>query len=251
MSRDVRKTRSYARGVVTLIFFVLAVQVAIFTIKSYENTKTVVLQGESVSGALSPESDKAGKPEVSETANPVKNGSDYQPKRRKEAYVPTNPEEIREEQKPEERAHSEAYVPIDLKTLSSRAKLELNSADSSDLVSLPGIGPFFASKILDYRRRLGGFAFKEQLMEVYGIDRERFSVFGDRVWADTTLISRINLSEATQDELSENPYIGSYAARAIIKFREIEGSGAATLAALVANRIIKAELVKILKYYFE
>ena len=64
MSRDVRKTRSYARGVVTLIFFVLAVQVAIFTIKSYENTKTVVLQGESVSGALSPESDKAEKPEV-------------------------------------------------------------------------------------------------------------------------------------------------------------------------------------------
>jgi hypothetical protein len=88
-------------------------------------------------------------------------------------------------------------------------------------------------------------------MEVYGIDRERFSVFGERVWADTTLISRINISEATQDELSENPYIGSYAARAIIKFREIEGSGAATLAALVANRIIKAELVKILKYYFE
>lgn len=251
MSRDVRKTRSYARGVVTLIFFVLAVQVAIFTIKSYEITKQANSESEVIPDTLSYEVGKTAKPAVSETAVSAKKVNGYRPKYKKAPYVSTRQEAVTENPGQEERPQKEAYIPVDIKSISSKVTLELNSADSSDLVSLPGIGPFFASKILEYRKRLGGFAFKEQLMEVYGIDRERFSVFGERVWADTALISRINLSEATQDELSANPYIGSYAARAIIKYREIEGRGAATLAALVANRIIKAELVKILKYYLE
>ena len=37
-------TRSYAKGMVALIFFVLAVQFAIFTIKSYENRGDVTTQ---------------------------------------------------------------------------------------------------------------------------------------------------------------------------------------------------------------
>ena len=36
-------------------------------------------------------------------------------------------------------------------------KLELNTADSTALVALRGIGPYYARKILAYRDRLGGF----------------------------------------------------------------------------------------------
>ncbi|MBQ1754135.1 MAG: helix-hairpin-helix domain-containing protein, partial [Bacteroidales bacterium] len=46
-------------------------------------------------------------------------------------------------------ARLEPYIEI--------AKLELNGADSAALVSLRGIGPWYARKILDYRDRLGGF----------------------------------------------------------------------------------------------
>ena len=35
--------------------------------------------------------------------------------------------------------------------------LELNTADSSALVRIRGIGPYYASKIIKYRQRLGGF----------------------------------------------------------------------------------------------
>jgi DNA uptake protein ComE-like DNA-binding protein len=144
-----------------------------------------------------------------------------------------------------------AYEPVNTRELVAQNKLELNSADSAELVSLPGIGPFFASRILEYRKRLGGFVFCEQLMEVYGIDNERYSIFNSRIWADSTKITRLKLAEATAEQLSANPYIGPYAARSIIKFREQAGKGAMSVAILVTNRIIRAELAKILKYYLE
>jgi len=49
-------------------------------------------------------------------------------------------------------------------------KININEADSTAWVALPGIGPGFAKRILTFRERLGGFAAAEQLAEVYGID---------------------------------------------------------------------------------
>lgn len=139
-----------------------------------------------------------------------------------------------------------AVVPAEVKTI-----IDLNSADSVELVSLPGIGPYFARKIIDYRERLGGFANSEQLMEIYGIDRERFSVFSDRVWADRSKVSRIKLSEASAEDLSRNPYIGAYIARSIVKYRESLKSDVITVASLVINKVIKEEIGKILEFYLE
>ena len=44
--------------------------------------------------------------------------------------------------------------------------IELNSADSTALVSIRGIGPYYASKILRYREQLGGFHATRQLKEI-------------------------------------------------------------------------------------
>lgn len=139
-----------------------------------------------------------------------------------------------------------AVVPAGVKSV-----LDLNSADSIELVSLPGIGPYFARKIIDYRERLGGFANSEQLMEIYGIDRDRFSIFRDRVWADRSKVAKIKLSEASAEDLSRNPYIGAYIARSIVKYRESLRSGVITVASLVINKIIKEEVGKILEFYLE
>jgi len=129
--------------------------------------------------------------------------------------------------------------------------IDLNSADSIDLISLPGIGPYFAGKIIDYRTKLGGFATSEQLMDVYGIDRERYSIFCDRVWADKSKVVKLKLAEASADDLAKNPYIGAYIARAIVKFRESAKNDVITVAALVVNKIIKEEIAKILEFYLE
>jgi len=49
----------------------------------------------------------------------------------------------------------------------SIVKLELNSADSIQLLKIRGIGPYYASRILRYREQLGGFYKIEQLDELH------------------------------------------------------------------------------------
>ncbi len=128
--------------------------------------------------------------------------------------------------------------------------VELNGADSLTLLSLPGIGPYFASKILDFRRRTGGFAYTSQLMDIKGIDNEKFNLLKDKISADSALIVKRDLSAANQSELSRNPYIGSYLARSIIRFIESCNEQPVDVAQLAVNNVINRELLKILIHYF-
>lgn len=63
--------------------------------------------------------------------------------------------------------------------------VELNSSDSLTLLTLPGIGPVFAGRIIKYRNAKGGFHQKEELKEVYGLPPETWAKIADKVYADT------------------------------------------------------------------
>ncbi len=52
--------------------------------------------------------------------------------------------------------------------------VHLNTATEADLVQLPGVGPTLAKRILEHRRRIGGFKSVEQLLEVEGIGPKKF-----------------------------------------------------------------------------
>jgi len=66
----------------------------------------------------------------------------------------------------------EEVTPLVIKTVV--ANVELNSADSTELVQLTGIGSVFANRILKYRELLGGFYSTAQLLEVYNFHVETF-----------------------------------------------------------------------------
>jgi len=61
------------------------------------------------------------------------------------------------------------------------AKVNLNTATSAQLESLPGIGPSTAAKIIDYRRKAGGFKTIESLMNVSGIGEKTFAKLKDSI----------------------------------------------------------------------
>jgi competence protein ComEA len=114
--------------------------------------------------------------------------------------------------KPAYTEHKPAYV-------SSSRIVELNDADADALLSLRGIGPAFSKRILNFRNALGGFITVEQLKEVYGFPDSTYQQIKDRVSVDAGRAKKININQATEEELGKHPYIGRKLASNIIKFR--------------------------------
>lgn len=107
----------------------------------------------------------------------------------------------------------EPYIDIPL--------IDLNRADSAAFDSLPGIGGWFASKMLSYRRELRGYSYKEQLMDIWKFDREKFDGLSDLITVDSAYVKPYPLWSLPADSLRLHPYIGNYeTARAIVLFRE-------------------------------
>lgn len=113
--------------------------------------------------------------------------------------------------------------PADITLRKSASILELNSADSIALESVRGIGPAFASRIMRFRKLLGGFYHKEQLLEVYGMDTVKYNQLKDLIRVDTALITKINLNTFTFDEIRRFPYLTYKQMNAIIQFRSQHG----------------------------
>jgi competence protein ComEA len=121
-----------------------------------------------------------------------------------------------------------------------KSRIDINLSDSATLVRLPGIGPVLSARIIKYRRLLGGFARIDQLQEVYGLPVETFESIKERIFADSTVITRININSAGYKELSRFPYFEKYEVTAILKYREIKGS-ITGISDLTENKLITKE----------
>lgn len=64
---------------------------------------------------------------------------------------------------------------------SSTSKININTADAQQLESLPGIGPVFAQRIIDYRTSQGRFSNIEDIKNVSGIGKKRFEQLKDLI----------------------------------------------------------------------
>lgn len=97
--------------------------------------------------------------------------------------------------------------------------VELNTADSTTLLELKGIGPVFAGRIIKYRNLLGGFVKKEQLLEVYGFDNERYEFIKPYVSVNGK-VAQLNLNTSTFKELNKHPYIEYNLTKAIFNLKK-------------------------------
>lgn len=67
--------------------------------------------------------------------------------------------------------------------------LDINAADSAAFDALPGIGPYFAAKMVEHRREIGGYTSKEQLMDIWKFDREKFDGLSDLITVGDYLLN--------------------------------------------------------------
>ena len=85
--------------------------------------------------------------------------------------------------------------------------IELNTADSLELLEINGIGPSFAKRILKYRTLLGGFINANQLLEVYGFTAEIFEKIKSQVSVNTSVITKLNLNKDDFKTVNRHPYL--------------------------------------------
>lgn len=101
--------------------------------------------------------------------------------------------------------------------------IDVNTADSSLLERLPGIGPALAGRIIKYRNKLGGYYDREQLKEVWGLPDSVFQKIKENLLISDNL-KKININTADFLALKSHPYFGYKLANAIINYRNQHGS---------------------------
>ena len=93
--------------------------------------------------------------------------------------------------------------------------VEINTADTTILKKIPGIGSVYAKRIVKYRNLLGGFYSVEQLSEVYGIDAEKYQALSPWFTADPALIDSLAINQISSKRLSSHPYVNYRQAKTI------------------------------------
>lgn len=126
-------------------------------------------------------------------------------------------------------------------------KIELNSADSALLLQLQGIGPGFSSRIIRYRKALGGFTDTRQLLEIYGFRPGMLDTIAEKIFLDRSGIHKLAVNTCDEKTLFGHPYIRKKA-RIIINYRNQHGpfGSAEDLAGILI--LSPEELEKILPY---
>ena len=105
-----------------------------------------------------------------------------------------------------------------LQPITTTQIIELNQADSLGLISIKGIGPFYAKQILEYRKELGGFYSYNQFSEIWGLEKLDIEKIKPLTTIDTLLISKININTAKIETLRNHPYLNYKQAKMIVNY---------------------------------
>ena len=140
------------------------------------------------------------KPYIKIESNPSKSNYDYVSPKSKDAIQPA-------------------------KTFAARYSIiDVNMADTTAFISLPGIGSKLASRIVTFREKLGGFYSVEQIGETYGLPDSTFQKIKQYLKLDNASVKKININTATLDEMKAHPYIKYSLANPIVAYRNEHGA---------------------------
>ena len=122
--------------------------------------------------------------------------------------------------------------------------VDLNTADTTELMRIPGIGPVRAKKIVDYRRALGGFHTIAQVHEAYDLPEH----LGDWVHISTPTVKKLYINKVSLTDLRAHPYLTFYQARAIVELRKREGKIRSMRQLLFLDEFTEADMARLTPY---
>ncbi len=101
--------------------------------------------------------------------------------------------------------------------------IDINRADTAAFISLPGIGSKLASRIVNFREKLGGFYSVQQVAETFGLPDSTFQLIQPRLQYGAAVLKKININTADANALKQHPYIRWNIANAIVQYRQQHG----------------------------
>ena len=110
--------------------------------------------------------------------------------------------------------------------ISEGEHININTADTNELKQIPGIGSYYARRIVSFRQRLGGIANVHQLLEIQGFPESslRYMSVGESANnRNLPPITRIRINHLDVNALSRHPYIRYIQAKEIMNHRRLRG----------------------------
>ncbi|GAB4042483.1 helix-hairpin-helix domain-containing protein [Spirosoma litoris] len=151
--------------------------------------------------------------------------------------------------------NNESYKPSERPAYAERAPkpvlqpFDINTADTSQLIALKGIGATLAGRIVKFRDALGGFVSEDQFRDIYGLDSlalDELQKFGKI----RSSVRKIPVNTATIDELDRHPFLSRRQAQIIVNYREQHGAYTSA-ESLKPIRILDAKTIEKIAPYLE
>jgi len=101
-------------------------------------------------------------------------------------------------------------------------KIDINQSTAEDWQKLRGIGPKYATKILSFREKLGGFSSIEQVGTTYYFPDSVFQKVKSYLVA-SAIVNKLNINQVSKDDLQKHPYVSWKQAKGLIAYRAQHG----------------------------
>lgn len=126
---------------------------------------------------------------------------------------------------------------------------DLNTADTTALRKVYGIGPVLSNRIVKYRDLLGGFTSKSQLHEVYGLEQEVIDRLDSLTYISEVFVPKqLSINELKYYQLDDHPYLDKKTAKAIDAYRQQHGKFDSLEALYSIHLLDSVEIKKIAPY---
>ena len=141
----------------------------------------------------------------------IRISSDYQP-----AAMLVETRESRGSRDSREARDSSLRYPVKIK---ENEHVVLNTADTTQLRTVPGIGTYYAKEIVRHGQWLGGYVSVDQLDEIEGFPQESKKYFVIQGASP----KKLNVNKLNLQQLRKHPYINYYQAKTILDYRRLHG----------------------------
>lgn len=101
---------------------------------------------------------------------------------------------------------------------------DINTADSTNLMELYGIGPVISSSIITYRNKLGGFVSLNQITEVYNMNMDRFEEIKKYCYIDDNYEpQKVSINNVSFKTLLRHPYFDYNTVKNLFNYKDQHG----------------------------